>query len=269
MTERKKETKKTGVFNTVNDRIEKLKAQRSQAKAENTAQQEHLENVAEKDEALAGRMLFEKLYDNRQKQFKYLLIAVVVLSIGLVSAFFGLYKLSYSAKVLPYIVRIDGNNQILNIDQAKATDFSGMKPYFATYLLQDFVRYAREVQIDGVQERAALNKAYAMTQGAAASLLKETMAQRSPYQMVSKLHETIDVQINNVIPELNGDDNATQIIWTEVTRDANTAEVISTKQYRGIFHFKWKGASTEAEVKQFNPLGFYITHIAWSEIYEG
>ncbi len=260
---------KPSVFSQAKGNVDKIKQQIADKKAKVKAQEAHIEEASIKDEDLSGRMLFEKLYDNRQNQMRFMLYTILVLSVYAIGSLFAMYHLAYSAKVIVEIVRVDGNNQIINISQAKTTDYTSMKPYFATYMLQDFIQYTRGVPSDAFQEKSNLNHAYAVTTGDAAPFLKDFILKRQPYAIADKQGETIGIEINNTIPNLNGEPNATQITWTEVARVGNTGEVISTKQYRGIFNFKWDAPANKSAVVQFNPLGFYITNISWSQVYQG
>ncbi|WP_440994555.1 type IV secretion system protein [Cysteiniphilum litorale] len=247
------------------EKLQKLKELYEQKKADKEAVIDSLDEASTKDEALKGRLIFEKIYDNRTKQMKLLIIAVVVLSIYAICSLFIMRNLAYDAKVLPYIVRVDGNNRILSIDEAKSSNFDQMKPYYTIKLIHDFIRNARSVYVDGDLNYADMKSASAYTTGAATKVYQQYIEKLNPNALVHQKQESIDVVINNTIDGLNGVANTIQVIWTEIRRNANTGEIISQDQYTGVFSYQWMGTPKAANVSALNPIGFYITNISWSK----
>lgn len=218
------------------------------------------------DERLAGFLAYDMINgqtDNIiKKQWKliYILIGLFVVS------FIANIAMMASSDIYPILVRQNGNNQIIGVEKANRMSTSGISPATHTYLIEQFVKNARSVSIDGQLESELMKNSYAFTQGAATKTLQDFISQRDPYAMASS--SVISVTINNVNPNVGGSDETTQIIWTETARDPKTNQLISRKSYTGQFTFVQKNKpSLSPDIDLYNPFGFYITHVTWTENY--
>ena len=55
------------------------------------------------------------------------------------------------------------------------------------------------------------------------------------------------------------------IRWLETSRDPKTGEKLSSQHYSAELTFCFDQTSTNTLIAKHNPLGFYITHVAWSK----
>jgi type IV secretory pathway TrbF-like protein len=263
--EKKNKKQSNSIIDRIKNKLLNIKDSYQDYKQEKVDIDDKLDGKIKTDRALEGRMIFEKIYDNRSNQIKYLSIAVIGLSIYAVISVVGMYKLAYNAKVIPYIVKITGNNEIVGINEAQASDFDNLKSSFAIQYIHDFIKNSRSVYVDGVLDQNNMLNASAYTTGSATSVYQDYIEKVNPVALVQQNHESVDVVINNTIRNLNGSPNSTQVIWTEIKRNTETGEIVSTNRYTGVFTFKWGKKPSEKVVRDRNPLGFYITQISWSE----
>ena len=123
------------------------------------------------------------------------------------------------------------------------------------------------MSVDGQLESQMLKNANAYTQGSANRTLTKFLDQRDPYSTASDA--VISIQINSVNPNIGGSPNTTQIIWTEIAKDPKNSEVLSKKTYTGQFTFtQAQKPSLAPEIYLYNPFGFYITDISWTQNYD-
>lgn len=217
---------------------------------------------AQREHDALGPAVFETLYLKTQGQLRRLWFAIWVL-LALVSiSVLMLFTLGREGKVDPIVVKVDGHNQILDVEQAAHINYHSLMPSVATYFVERFVSQARSVSIDGQWQQVLMQNAYAMTQGAATNTLHDFYVGRDP--MKTAAHAVIAVAIDNIIPYIGGSRHTTQVEWTETTRDPKTGKVLDQQTYTGQFTFHWGKPAGENSVTEHNPLGFYITNIAWA-----
>lgn len=239
------------------------KISQQQKKLLTTELEQFVEEAAEQDDLLAGQLIYEQLYGQKDLHIKRLWRAIYILSGALILSIVAIAMLGSESKVDPVIVKVDGNNQILDVQQAAHLNYNLIEPYMATYMLEQFIKNVRGISIDGQYESDRLKSAYAMTQGAATKTVEAFITGRDPYSTAST--EVITVQIDNVMPNVGGSAHTTQIEWTEIARDPKNDQVLSEKTYTAQLSFQWNKPAKEVSVINYNPLGFYITQIAWSE----
>lgn len=214
------------------------------------------------DHTLLGPAAFEHIYLKTQLQLKRLWLAVwVLLGINICAMILMCY-LGAQGKVDPIIVKVDGNNQILDVERAADIDYKTISPELSTWFVEQFVRNARSVSIDGIWQRRLMEKSYAVTQSAATQTLKTFYSMRNPMRTAQT--EVISITINSVIPNIGGSPHTTQVAWTEISHDPKSGNVLGSQRYTGQFTFQWKKPSKSDVIDRFNPLGFYINFITWT-----
>jgi type IV secretory pathway TrbF-like protein len=226
-----------------------------------------VEEAVESDDLLAGRIAYDQLYgkqnDNAKKAWRFLYFISFILLISIIINF----ALGSESKVDPIVVKVDGNNQILDVEQAAGIDYKSLSPEFNTYWIEQFVKNARGISIDGQYESSMIKTAYAFTKGGATKTLQTFIETRDPYATAAK--EVITVQINSVIPNIGGSRNTTQVEWTEIAKDPKTQQVITEYEYTGQFTFaQAKKPPTKKDILEYNPFGFYVTNISWTQNFE-
>ena len=153
------------------------------------------------------------------------------------------------------------NGQVIYTGAASSSNFDTMKPALAKFFIQDFVKSARAVSVDGYIEKNNQKKAYALTKGAATTELDNFFKERDPYTVVNKRTISINVNYVNQLPN-----QAFQVGWTEISRDSQSGQTLYQKQFVGEFDFKWDAPSQNEFILQNNPFGFYVTNVSWTGV---
>jgi type IV secretory pathway TrbF-like protein len=254
--------------------IQKTKTKLNTAKEQRTKEKEALANIdkmvaeqAKDDDKLLGHVAFDTKQAFKKKKVEKKDKNILVISSALIlSLLFNIMQYN-STTFIPLMVKINGNNQILSVDRATEINFSSINPEIHTFLIEQFVKNARTVSIDGLLQKHMIQEAYAFTQGSATRDLQKLIEERDPYLLAST--KVITIEINSVVPNIGGSPSTTQITWTEIGKDPKTSQVISKQTYTGQFTFKQdKKPASDESIMLYNPLGFYITNISWSKNYD-
>jgi type IV secretion system protein VirB5 len=129
--------------------------------------------------------------------------------------------------------------------------------------LSDWVSNLRMVTPDGMSQRWAIEKVYAMiSSGSPAQTFISDFYRGNPPQARAQ-SEIVHVQVNTL---LSTSKDTYQVEWMETTRDL---------QGKVLFEQRWKGAFTfvispsppnDERLVRLNPIGLYITHASWSRV---
>ncbi len=210
--------------------------------------------------------MMRMLNSGRQESVKRLWTTVWILAVFSFVLLIASVMLYMTPKVYPVIVKVNGNNQILSIEKAAQINPRSITPEMHTYLIEQFVKNARQVSFDGHLQQDMIKSAYAYLQGAATQTLEDFYQKRDPFKVAAT--ETISVVINSVTPAVGGSPTSTQVRWTEITKDTQTGKVIDNNQYTGVFTYKQNDEPPQGQdIALYNPMGFYITHISWTKDY--
>lgn len=209
---------------------------------------------------LQSRALWLDIYGNAEERYKksgklnFQLLILVGICI------FGIIYIGSQSKYIPYVVQMQ-NGQVIYTGAASSSNFDTMKPTLAKYFIQNFVKSARAVSVDGYIEKNNQKKAYALTQRAATTEMDNFFKNRDPYLVVKKRTISINVNYVNQLPN-----HAFQVGWTEISRDSQSGQTLYQKQFVGEFDFKWNTPSQNEFILQNNPFGFYVTNISWTGV---
>ncbi len=209
---------------------------------------------------LQSRALWLDIYGNaedRYKQSRKLNFRLLIL-VGL--CILGIIYIGSQSKYIPYVVQVQ-NGQVIYTSAASSSNFDTMKPALAKFFIQDFVKSARSVSVDGTIEKNNQKKAYALTIGAATTELNTFFKARDPYGVVKKRTISVNVNYVNQLPN-----QAFQVGWTEMSRDSESGQMLYQKSFVGEFDFKWDEPSQSEFILQNNPFGFYVTNISWTGV---
>ena len=129
--------------------------------------------------------------------------------------------------------------------------------------LSEWVSNLRMVTPDGISQRSAIEKVYALiSSGSSAQSFISDFYRGNPPQARAQ-SEMVHVQVNTV---LSTSKETYQVEWMETTRDL---------QGKVLFEQRWKGAFTfvispsppnDERLVRLNPIGLYITHASWSRV---
>jgi type IV secretion system protein TrbF len=184
--------------------------------------------------------------------------------------------LARAARVVPYVVRIDQLGRVDAVGPA-----SPMRDPDATLVasqLADFIRSVRTVlPLAAVNAQTALLRhGYAFATPEAAGFLNAYLSDPAHDPRVVGLRLTREVQVTSAlkVPEATsgrkrtGDDGAAQtwrLQWTETDRPTQLGDSTATTAWEGYLTLR-VAPPTTAESVQENPLGLYITSIAWTRV---
>lgn len=209
---------------------------------------------------LQSRALWLDIYGNAEDRYEKSrkLNFRLLLLVGL--CILGIIYIGIQSKYIPYVVQVQ-NGQVIYTGAASSSNFDTMKPALSKFFIQDFVKSARAVSVDGYIEKSNQKKAYALTQGAATTELDNFFKTRDPYTVVDKRTISISVNYVNQLPN-----HAFQVGWTEISRDSQSGQMLYQKQFVGEFDFTWNTPSQNEFILQNNPFGFYVTNISWTGV---
>ena len=225
--------------------------------------QEKVDDINRQD--IAGHTFFKEIQSlTKSNSFLKRVVLFLLLIVTIALCFIG--YLGTLSKTDLAVIHTSGNNEIVNASMATPlrtnTDSSGL----ATYFIEQFVSNARAVSVDQIVNNSMQIKAFSYLQGQAYKSLKQYLEANNPTD-ISKDY-FVEVTINTVLPNINGSPNTTQISWTETKRSNDTNEMISSNKYTAQLTFRLDFSSpTDATIRQYNPLGFYITNITWTKNY--
>lgn len=184
--------------------------------------------------------------------------AFVALLIALVSTA-GLVAVSMRAKTIPFVVAVDSLGRVLAAGTADRTTPADDRLKRAA--LVQWVSHLRSVSTDGIAQRRAIDRVYAMIASGSPAQVEISDYYRSdpPHERAKK--NTIDVEVRAVFAT---SDKTYQVEWTEATRSLS-GQVESEEHWKGSFEIAVSPPSDE-RLARINPLGIYVTNVSWSKV---
>ena len=192
-------------------------------------------------------------YDYQRKQLVVMRNILLFLVVFFVST---TVYLAATQKVVPYVVEIDQNGQVFDLNHSMKLAPSDMKDKLAVTTISDFIRSAFSVSPDGDVDIYNNSKATSYTRGSASNFLKDYLNANNPKDIAAKY--IISVDINYVLPL---SDDTTKVSWTKFTRDVKSDALLSKQKYIGQITYSWDKRSGSEVIDKYNPLGFYINYI--------
>ena len=202
---------------------------------------------------LASKLLWNDLYGDvesklvRAQQHIFVLCGLLVLTI------LSLTVIAMKSRVQPYVAVLHGN-ELLTLNQFDQPKLTTLKPKLAALMSREFIKDLRGVSLDARVNRDRFIRALSMSSGAATGVVKD-YHQR-------KINNIVHLQINSVILQ---SPQAMELRWLEVTRDSRTGDLLSRHHYAAELTFRFEKTSSNTLIAKHNPLGFYITSLAWSK----
>jgi type IV secretion system protein VirB5 len=129
--------------------------------------------------------------------------------------------------------------------------------------LSDWVGNVRMVTPDGMSQRQAIEKVYAMiSSGSSAQTFVSDFYRENPPQARAQ-SQSVHVDINTVLPT---SDTTYEVEWMETTRDLQ-GKVLFQQRWKGAFSFVISSSPPNDErTARLDPIGLYITHASWSRV---
>ena len=213
---------------------------------------------------IAGHTFLKEI-KSLQKSNSFLKRVVLFLLLIITIAVCFLGYLGSLSKTDLAVIHTSGNNEIINASMARPLN-NVSSTGLSTYFIEQFVENARAVSVDQIVNNSMRIEAFSYLQGQAYKSFKQYLMANNPSE-ISK-DSFVEITINSVLPNVGGSTNTTQISWTETKRSNDTNEIVSSNKYTAQLSFRLDFASPSNEViRQYNPLGFYITNITWTRNY--
>jgi type IV secretion system protein VirB5 len=175
----------------------------------------------------------------------------LALSVGLSA---GLIWQSSRSRITPYVVEVDRLGEV----QAVAPAIKSYQPTDAqiAWYLGRFITDVRSLSIDPVLVRHNWLEAYDLVNGRAALFLNDFARTNDPFKAIGD--RSVSVEVTSVV---RASDTSFQVKWTEqIYRQGSLA---ATERWTAILATMIRTPRT-AETLRKNPLGLYVTDIAWS-----
>ena len=189
------------------------------------------------------------------RNWRLMAFGCLTLSVGLAG---GLVWQSAQSRVTPFVVEVDKLGEV----QAVAPAIQHYQPTDAqiAWFLARFITDVRSLSIDPVLVRKNWLEAYDFVTDRAAVFLNGYAHANDPFKAIGD--RSVSVDVTSVV---RASDTSFQVKWTEqVYRQGS---LVSTERWTAILTVTLSPPRT-ADVLRNNPLGLYVTGIAWSREFD-
>ncbi len=171
----------------------------------------------------------------------------------------GMVWLASQVRVTPYVVEVDQQGQVRAV--GPATVVYNPTDAQISWFLARFITNIRSLSIDPVLVRQNWLEAYDFATDRAALFLNTQAQANDPFAGVGD--RSVTVSITSVV---RASPTSFQVKWIEQTYARGT--LASTAHWTAILSVQQKSPKRE-DVLRKNPLGLYVTDLAWSPDYAG
>lgn len=184
----------------------------------------------------------------------FAMAAVAFLAVG------GMIVMSRQARIVPYVVAVDGLGRTVASGAAEQASVADDRLKRAA--LNSWISDWRLVSMDGVAQRKAIDRAYAMiAAGSPAQVAVSDFFRREPpHERAAK--QTVDVEVKAIFPS---SDKTYEVEWLETTRSLAGSVTGEPQRWKGSFTIAVNPPADEL-LARVNPLGIYITSASWSRV---
>jgi type IV secretion system protein VirB5 len=179
----------------------------------------------------------------------------LALSLGLSA---GLVWQASRSRVTPYVVEVDRLGTVQAVGPA-VTPYQPSDAQIAWYLAR-FITDVRSLSIDPVLVRRNWLEAYDLANNRAALFLNDFARINDPFKAIGD--RSVSVEVTSVV---RASDTSFQVKWTEQTY--RQGSLAATERWTAILVTTIEPPRT-AETLRKNPLGLYVTGIAWSREFD-
>ena len=171
----------------------------------------------------------------------------------------GMVATAYRSNTVPYVVALDDVGRAVPVIPAKQVAVKDVRLQAA--VVARWLTDLRTVVADAVVQRRLVDEVYAETgqNSAASATVTEFYSKNSPFDLLTK--QTVDVSVESIVQQ---SPKTYEVTWTEVTRDL-VGEFMATHRYRAFVSVTTQEV-TDAKQALVNPLGLYVTNLAWGEV---
>ena len=208
---------------------------------------------------LAARREWDERYGNLITRAKNWRAAAFVFGAIALTAVAGMVIIAKQAKVVPYVVAVDNLGRVASAGVAEQT--TAVDDRLKRAVLYQWVSDWRMVTIDGVTQRKAIDRVYAMIGSGtpAQTTISEFYSKEPPNTRAETL--TVDVDVKAVFAT---SDKTYEVEWTETARTL-TGQVKSEERWKGSLTIAINPPNDEHLIR-VNPLGVYVTSASWSRV---
>jgi type IV secretion system protein VirB5 len=208
---------------------------------------------------LAARKEWDERYGNLITRAKNWRAAAFLFGLVSLSAVVGLIFAFRQAKVVPYVVAVDGLGRVVASGTAEAASVADDRMKRAA--LFQWVSDWRTVTIDGIAQRKAIDRVYAMIgSGTPAQVTVSEFYRKDPPHNRAET-QTVDVEVKAVFAT---SERTYEVEWVETIRNL-TGQVQSEQRWKGSFTIA-VNPPAEERLARVNPLGVYVTNASWSKV---
>lgn len=229
----------------------------------NTTQEEHQQTEVKNSQLpnpyLTARREWDERYGNLISRAKNWRAAAFLFGMIALVAVGGMVVIAKQAKVVPYIVAVDNLGRIASAGMAEQGSLADDRLKRA--VLYQWVSDWRLVTVDGIAQRKAIDRVYAMIgSGTPAQLIISEFYGKDPPQARVQT-QTVDVDVKAVFAT---SEKTYQVEWTETSRSL-TGEIRTEERWKGAITIAVNPPSDERLIRM-NPLGVYVTNASWSKV---
>ena len=201
----------------------------------------------------AAQLWDERIGSSRvqARNWRLMSFGSLMLSAGLAG---GVIWQSLESRVTPYVVEVDKLGEVRAVGPA-IESYQPNDAQIAWHLAR-FIGNVRSVSIDPVLVRQNWLEAYDFATDRAALFLNDYARTNDPFAAVGT--RSVSVQVTSVV---RASDSSFQVKWTEQSYDRGS--LAGETRWTAILTTVVQPPRT-AEVLRKNPLGLYVTGIAWS-----
>jgi type IV secretory pathway TrbF-like protein len=217
---------------------------------------------------VAARGAFVSVYEDLAKAKRnWQLVGLGLLAVLFVETL-ALARLALTARVTPYVVEVDRLGRVAALGPVEPLRRTDTRLVVAQLVL--FIESVRTVVPSVTGQAQVMRRAYAYAdQGAAAYLNAYFADPRNDPRIVGReISRTVDV--NSVLPVPGGRDQSWRVQWTETAYPAGDGGGASsgderTTVWEAYLAVRVSPPATTESIER-NPLGVYVTSIAWSRV---
>ena len=171
----------------------------------------------------------------------------------------GVVALSLQTRIIPFVVAVDNLGRPVASGLAEAAPVADDRLKRAA--LVQWVSDLRTVTSDGISQRKAIDRVYAMiARGSAAQLeVSEFYRKDPPQKRAQSAMVSVDVKAIYASSE-----QTYEVEWVETTRGLG-GDVQSEQAWKGSFTIAVNPPADE-QLARVNPLGVYVTNASWSKV---
>jgi type IV secretion system protein VirB5 len=171
----------------------------------------------------------------------------------------GVVALSLQTRIIPFVVAVDNLGRPVASGLAEAAPVADDRLKRAALI--QWVSDLRMVTSDGISQRKAIDRVYAMiARGSAAQLeVSEFYRKDPPQKRAQSVMVSVDVKAIYASSE-----QTYEVEWVETTRGLG-GDVQSEQAWKGSFTIA-VNPPTDEQLARVNPLGVYVTNASWSRV---